>query len=66
MPGFTRRYAVTRLVRFETAETMDAAIARGKQLKRRHRAWKINLIGRDNPGWRDLAIDLGPAPPGGC
>lgn len=32
--GFTERYGVHRLVYFEVAETMQAAITREKQLKR--------------------------------
>jgi len=60
--GFTSRYAVHHLVRFETAETMEQAILREKQIKRWHRPWKINLIEGDNPHWLDLAIGLGFAP----
>jgi putative endonuclease len=57
--GFTRRYGVHRLVRFEMFGAMELAIMREKQLKRWHRQWKINLVERDNPHWVDLAIDLG-------
>ncbi|WP_260598780.1 GIY-YIG nuclease family protein [Sphingomonas endolithica] len=60
--GFTKRYGVKRLVLIEHAETMDIAIAREKQLKNWHRAWKINLIEATNPTWRDLALDFGLAP----
>ena len=60
--GFTTRYAVHCLVRFEMFETMEFAIAREKQLKRWHRPWKINLIQSDNPDWVDLAPGLGLAP----
>ena len=60
--GFTSRYAVYRLVRFEFYETMPEAIAREKQLKRWHRQWKINLIESDNPDWHDLAPGLGLPP----
>jgi putative endonuclease len=59
IPGFTSRYEVFRLVRFELFDTMGTAIAREKQLKRWHRPWKINLIEQDNPHWIDLAIGLG-------
>jgi putative endonuclease len=59
LPGFTRRYGVHRLVWYEPFGEMERAIAREKQLKRWHRDWKINLIERENPTWRDLAIDLG-------
>jgi putative endonuclease len=62
VPGFTRRYDVKRLVHFEMADTMDAAIAREKQLKAWRRDWKVALIERDNPFWEDRAIDLGFAP----
>lgn len=58
-PGFTSRYDVGRLVYFEPAETMAAAILREKQLKAWKRDWKIALIEQDNPFWEDLALGLG-------
>ncbi len=61
--SFVSRYEVHRLVYFEVAETMEAAIAREKQLKRWHRDWKLNLIERENPEWNDLAPALGLAEP---
>ena len=60
--GFTKCYAVHRLVRFEMFDDMAAAIAREKRLKRWHRPWKINLIQSDNPDWVDLSPGLGLAP----
>ena len=57
--GFTSRYNVHRLVRYEMFGDMEGAILREKQLKRWHRQWKINLIESDNPQWVDLAIGLG-------
>ena len=57
--GFTSRYGVTKLVRYELYGDMDSAIAREKQLKRWHREWKLNLIEQDNPDWHDLAVGLG-------
>ena len=60
--GFTSRYRVHRLVRFEQFTTMYEAIAREKQLKRWHRPWKINLIESENPQWVDLAPGLGLPP----
>ncbi|MGH8030346.1 MAG: GIY-YIG nuclease family protein [Arenimonas sp.] len=52
--GFTRRYQVHQLVWFELHATMEYAIAREKAIKEWQRAWKIRLIERANPHWRDL------------
>jgi putative endonuclease len=52
--GFTARYGVIRLVWFEQHATMLSAIQREKQLKEWKRAWKLELIERDNPEWLDL------------
>ena len=57
-PGFTGRYGVTRLVWFERFDAIEDAIRREKSLKRYPRAWKVNLIERDNPNWDDLFPDL--------
>ena len=57
--GFASRYGVKRLVHFEMADTMEAAITREKQLKKWNRDWKANLIEVANPHWDDLAIGLG-------
>ena len=56
--GFTKRYCVHRLVYYETCDSIIAAIAREKRLKRWNRAWKISLIDRVNPRWRDLVEDF--------
>jgi putative endonuclease len=62
IPGFTERYGVHRLVRFEMCDSMEQAILREKQLKRWHRQWKINLIESENPHWINLAVGLGLPP----
>ena len=64
--GFSSRYRVYRLVRFEQFDTMHEAISREKQLKRWHRQWKINLIESENPRWEDLAPAIGLPPPTSC
>ncbi|MBN2875287.1 MAG: GIY-YIG nuclease family protein [Spirochaetales bacterium] len=56
--GFTRKYFVHHLVYFELHENMYSAITREKQLKKWHRQWKINLIEKVNPQWRDLYPEL--------
>ena len=52
--GFTSRYAVDRLVWFETHEDPINAIAREKEIKQWRREWKVNLIESSNPEWADL------------
>ena len=56
--GFTNKYAVHDLVYFEVTESVESAIMREKQLKKWNRAWKINLIEKSNPVWKDLYSDL--------
>src|SRR5699024_9100879 len=56
--GFTRRYRVHRLVYFEMLDEMYTAITREKQLKNWKRQWKVSLIERRNPDWRDLYQDI--------
>jgi putative endonuclease len=51
---FTKRYGVTRLVWFEEWPTVPEAIQRETSLKRWKRDWKIDLINKTNPEWRDL------------
>ena len=58
LEGFTKRYGVHRLVYYEFHEDMVAAIRREKQMKKWERAWKLELIERHNPGWRDLWEEL--------
>jgi putative endonuclease len=52
--GFTKRYGVKMLVYFEPHESIEAAIQREKNIKPWSREWKIDLIIKDNPDWRDL------------
>jgi len=52
--GFTKKYNVHNLVYFEQTENVNSAIQREKQLKKWKREWKIELIEKDNPEWKDL------------
>ena len=54
VPGFTSRYNITRLVRFEIYDDPISAISREKELKKWKRSWKVQLIEKDNPEWSDL------------
>lgn len=60
IPGFTSKYGVKLLVWYQQFETREAAFARERAMKKWNRAWKIELIERFNPGWRDLYDDLEP------
>ena len=53
--GFTKKYGVKRLVWVERHESIAAAIQREKTIKKYPRRWKLNLIERLNPQWRDLS-----------
>ena len=52
--AFTKRYGVHLLVWFEEFADIRDAIQREKSLKEWPRAWKVNLIERDNLHWTDL------------
>ena len=52
--GFTAKYGVNRLVRFEIYGDPVTAITREKALKKWRRDWKIRLIEEQNPEWFDL------------
>ena len=56
--GFTERYNVHTLVYFESTNDIDNAIRREIQIKKWNRDWKIELIEKNNPDWRDLYLDL--------
>ena len=56
--GFTAKYNVDRLVWYEAHGGAEAAILREKQIKRWRRAWKIELIEKNNPDWRDLYEEI--------
>ena len=56
--GFTEKYKLHKLVYYEITNSVEAAIAREKQLKNWHREWKLNLIRQSNPELRDLYRDL--------
>ena len=55
--GFTKKYNINKLVYYETTESIESAIKREKQLKNWHRDWKINLIKKNNPEFKDLSLD---------
>ena len=56
--GFTKKYTVNTLVYYEVYQDIYQAIVREKRIKKWKRQWKINLIEKNNPEWKDLFNDL--------
>ena len=56
--GFTKRYGVKQLVHFEEFADVYLAIQREKTLKKWPRAWKLDLIEKSNPQWRNLYEEI--------
>ena len=56
--GFTSRYRVHLLVYFEQYHDVLTAIQREKRLKEWQRKWKLALIEKHNPKWRDLYPEI--------
>jgi putative endonuclease len=56
--GFSKRYWVDRLVYFERHDDAQLAARRERAVKRWRRDWKIDLIEKYNPTWRDLFADI--------
>ena len=56
--GFTKDHCVHKLVYFEHTNEIWSALQREKRLKKWNRAWKLALIEKDNPSWKDLYLNL--------
>jgi len=56
--GFTKQYNIHSLVYYEITNSIEEAIKREKQLKKWERNWKLSLIEKNNPEWKDLYDDL--------
>ena len=64
IPGFSRKYGCKLLAWYEQDADINVAIEREKEIKKWRRAWKLALIEKSNPQWRDLYEDfLNPPPP---
>ena len=56
--GFSKKYNVHKLVYYEITNDIESAIRREKQLKKWNRKWKLELIEKNNPEWKDLYFEL--------
>ena len=59
MKGFTEKFEVNRLVWYEQTNDIRIAIEREKHIKKWNRKWKIRLIEKENPDWKDLFFEIG-------
>lgn len=53
--GFSSKYNLDKLVYFETYQYIEDAVKREKNMKKWKRDWKIKLIVKKNPTWKDLS-----------
>ncbi len=56
--GFVREFDVRRLTWYEEHDRIEEAIQRETSLKRWKRDWKIELIEKNNPDWRNLFLEF--------
>jgi len=56
--GFTKKYGVKMLVYYESTQSVESAIQREKQIKKWNRKWKLELIEKMNPEWKDLYEEI--------
>jgi len=59
LEGFTKKYIIKKLVHFEEYKYVNEAIHSEKCIKRWKRDWKIKLIEKLNPEWKDLFKEIG-------
>jgi len=52
--GFAKDHGVKTLVWYEVHDARDGAITRERQIKKWNRVWKLEMIEKENPAWRDL------------
>lgn len=56
--GFTQKYGVKTLVWYEVHNDIYEAIKREKNIQARKRQWKLELIEKENPNWKDLYEEI--------
>ena len=56
--SFSKQYDVDRLVYFEQHQSIRNAIQREKNIKHWSRQWKLELIEKNNPEWRELYAEI--------
>lgn len=61
--GFTKGYGMHKRAWYETHGTLETAILREKQIRKRDRRARLRPIVKGNPEWRDLWVAITSASP---
>jgi putative endonuclease len=56
--GFTKKYSVHSLVYYEQSESLESVVLRERQMKKWNRKWKLEIIEKNNPDWKDLSDEI--------
>lgn len=56
--GFSKKYNIHLLVWYGVHDEIGSAIVREKQIKEWKRLWKLELIEKSNPTWKDLYSEI--------
>jgi putative endonuclease len=52
--GFAKKYGLKNLVYVDVCPNLEAALLLERKYKKWKREWKIELIEKENPDWKDL------------
>jgi putative endonuclease len=56
--GFTKKFNVDKLVYFEHFTNVERAIIREKRIKKWKTNWKVRMIKKENPEFKDLLFEM--------
>ena len=56
--NYTKNTCIHNLVYYEEYDEIHKAVTRERQIKKWKREWKIKLIEKSNPEWKDLYTEL--------
>jgi putative endonuclease len=56
--GFSKKYNLNTLVFYEIHSSLESSSQRERSIKNWKRKWKLNLIEKTNPEWKDLSYEL--------
>ena len=53
--GFTEKYRVNELVYVEYVANKEEALKKERKIKKWRKSWKVALIEKNNPKWKDIS-----------